>query len=1307
MSRSQARSIHIPTNCLLACLCLAAVTAFAGLTPQEVAKLVPADGAQNSYAGYSVAVEGDTVVIGAWGDNDAGTQTGAAYIFCRNHGGPDAWGEVKKLTASDMAAGNYFGFSVAISGDTVVAGSSRDDSAGTEAGSAYVFQRNHGGADNWGEVKKIYPSDPEAYSSFGFEVAVSGDTVVIGAVTDEIPQDSGSAYVFSRNHGGADNWGEVAKITASDAAAFDTFGQGVAISGDLIAVGAPNDDVGANTDQGSVYVFARNHGGADAWGEVAKLTTTDGAEYDNLGFYVDIDGDTVAVGASRDDDNGPDSGSVYIFSRNHGGLDSWGQVTKLTPSEGAAGDAFGLDVAIFGDRVVAGAPNDDDAGTTSGSAYVFDRNQGGPDAWGEVLKLTASDAAGGDDFGYSVAVSPDMVVVGAYGDDDMHYQSGSAYVFANCGGDPGEWEEAVKATASDPEPGDYFGWASAASGDTFVVGAHRNSDAGPNSGSAYVFERNSGGADAWGQVVKLTASDASSYSDFGWSVGIWGDTIIVGAQGADGLGAAYIFERNQGGADVWGEVAKLVPSDGLPGDSMSFGVSVAIFGSTVVVGAEADDFAGLSTGSAYVFERNQGGADNWGEVAKITASDYAAGDSFGLAVSISQDTAAVGAPYHMDDMGATYVFARNQGGADSWGQVAKVMAWNAGLGDCFGDSVSISNDTMVVGAKYEDAAADNAGTAYIFARNQGGADAWGGVTKLVASDAQATDFLGWSVSIAGETIVLGARGATHVAWDAGAAYIYERNQGGADSWGEVAKITASDAAENDYFGVSVAITGNTVVVGSEHDDDGGTDSGSAYVFRRSCSVTYDLGDAPDPSYPTLLASDGARHVLGGGLFLGAGVDADGDGQPNGTASGDDSDGNDDEDGVVFTSMLIPGEPATVEVVSSGTGLLNTWIDFNADGDWADAGEQVFTDGALGVGVNPLAFDVPATAQQGATTFARFRVDSVGGLSFTGEAADGEVEDHAVTIAALDFGDAPDPTYPTLLASDGARHVLGSGLYLGAAVDADADGQPTGDATGDDSDGTDDEDGVALPASLLAGATESLDLTVSAAGFVDAWIDFNADGDWLDPGETILDGVVVAPGLTSVPVQVPLDAAPGTTFARFRVSTLGLLAPFGLADDGEVEDYAVQIAPSVELAVTIADSPDPAVEGGSLRYFVNVTNSGAADATGVTLSDTLPIGVVFVGSSPSAPTCTESGGVVTCDLSSLSAGAETQVVIDLDIPFGVTGTLNNSAAVTANEIDPVPGNDSDVEQTTVVSDATHIFSDGFETGSTSRWSASSG
>ena len=797
----------------------------AALTPSQVKKLTAGDGAAGDAAGISVAVSGDTVVVGTYHATVGGNlQRGAAYIYARNRGGAsDHWGEVKKLTAFDGAAYDYFGLSVAISGNAVVIGACGADVGGqNNQGAAYVFARNQGGADQWGQVKKLVSGDGVAYDYFGDAVAISGGVIVVGADYADVGgrADQGAAYVFARNQGGADQWGQVRKLTAGDGAAYHYFGGAVALSGDTAVVGAWGADVSGTLGQGAAYVFARNQGGADQWGQVKKLAAADGAAYDRFGYAVAINGqaDAVVVGAYYANVGGTSrQGAAYIFIRNQGGSpDNWGQVKKLVASDGAANDYFGRAVAISGESVMVGAVGDD-AGR--GAAYLFSRNQDGANGWGQVQKLTAADGAGGDNFGVAVAGNDaHTFILGAPGDDAW---KGAAYVFAR---QASNWMQQRKTAAADGAANDYFGEAVAISGDTLVVGALGDDS---RKGSAYILARNWGGADNWGQVKKLTASDGAADDWFGFTVAISGDTVVVGARGNDSYkGAAYVFARNWGGADNWGQVKKLTAIGSVANDY--FGWSVAISGDTIVVGAYGDDGC---RGAAYVFARNQGGANNWGQVRTLVAADGAVWDCFGMSVAISGDAIVVGA-YMMDDSvkGAAYVFARNQGGADLWGQVQKLTASDGDAQDRFGYSVAISGDTVVVGAPGNDG---HRGAAYVFARNQSGADQWGQVQKLTADDGMAFDGFGDAVAISDDTVLVGASDEVHDF--RGAAYVFARNQGGADQWGQVKKLIAADRADRHYFGLSVAISGETIVVGA-YGDDGFR--GAAYVYQEAMSSVY-------------------------------------------------------------------------------------------------------------------------------------------------------------------------------------------------------------------------------------------------------------------------------------------------------------------------------------------------------------------------------------------------------------------------------------------------------------------------------------
>ena len=343
-----------------------------GLTElSEVTKLVPSD-AQAGPIGFSVAISGDTAVVGARSDSVGG----ATYLFQRDQGGAGNWGEVKKLVASDAETNDQFGYSVAVNGDTAVVGAWLEDGGGTSAGAAYVFQRDQGGPNNWGQVKKLTASDAQANDEFGFSVAVNGDTAVVGAPFEDAAggccDDFGAAYVFQRDQGSADNWGQVKKLTASGAQPGAEFGHSVAVSGDDAVVGAYLERVGLISDAGTAYVFGRDQGGADNWGEVKKLTASDVQAGDNFGYSVAVSGDTTVVGARHEDAGGNTAGAAYVFERDQGGADNWGEVEKLIASDAQTNDQFGWSAAISGDTAVVGARFEDAGGNNAGAAYVYD-----------------------------------------------------------------------------------------------------------------------------------------------------------------------------------------------------------------------------------------------------------------------------------------------------------------------------------------------------------------------------------------------------------------------------------------------------------------------------------------------------------------------------------------------------------------------------------------------------------------------------------------------------------------------------------------------------------------------------------------------------------------------------------------------------------------------------------------------------------------------------------------------------------------------------------------------------------------------
>jgi hypothetical protein len=380
---------------------------------------------------------------------------------------------------------------------------------------------------------------------------------------------------------------------------------------------------------------------------------------------------------------------------------------QLSAGDVAAGDNFGTAVSISGDRIVVGASGEGDP-KKKGKVYIFER---GHTKWNPVATLAAADAKPGDQFGHSVAASEDHIVVGAPGDKERGFAAGSAYIFGRNPESGTGWRQVAKIFAGDAVPGRQFGQSIAISGDLLVVGSQLDDDSARSPGSAYVFERNQGGIDKWGPVGKLTASRGNRSNAFGSAVSVIGDLVVVGAPGDNhagfASGSAYLFKRNHDGDNMWKEVAKLTAADATAGGA--FGNSVSISEDRVVIGAPFDHDAG----SAYIFERNPVG--HWNQLAKLTAPEAAALQNFGSSVAISGTCVAVGASHDSlagSNAGSVSVFERLNS-PDRWGYVTKLAPLQAAAGDSFGASVSMSGVRVVSGAPFESHAGANTGSAYV------------------------------------------------------------------------------------------------------------------------------------------------------------------------------------------------------------------------------------------------------------------------------------------------------------------------------------------------------------------------------------------------------------------------------------------------------------------------------------------------------------------------------------------------------------------------------------------------------------------
>lgn len=397
--------------------------------------------------GSSVALDGDTLVVGAPNEDTTAAQSGAVYVFTRTGG---TWTQQALLKASNADIGDHFGSSVAVDGDTLVVGAIAEDShaiitptdnSATDSGAVYVFTRTHG---VWTQQAYLKASHPDPGDAFGSSLSLTGDTLVIGAPNegshatgvngdeaDNTAAHSGAAYVFTRN---GTAWTQQAYLKASNSEAFDVFGASLALDGDTLVVGARG-EASAATDingleadnsagnSGAVYVFTRN---GTTWAQQAYVKASNTGMSDFFGVSVALSGDTMAVGARSEasnatgingnqlDDSAPNSGAVYIFVR-HGA--SWTQQAYLKASNAIAWDAFGASLALVGDTLVVGATQEGSGFAVppgTGAAYHFTRNG---TTWKQEAIVQAHNGDSDDRFSTSITLDGDSLAVGATGED--------------------------------------------------------------------------------------------------------------------------------------------------------------------------------------------------------------------------------------------------------------------------------------------------------------------------------------------------------------------------------------------------------------------------------------------------------------------------------------------------------------------------------------------------------------------------------------------------------------------------------------------------------------------------------------------------------------------------------------------------------------------------------------------------------------------------------------------------------------------------------------------------------------------------
>jgi hypothetical protein len=609
-----------------------------GTTWSQQSKLVDSSGLVNDKFGDSVAVDADTAAVGAsgaptahvylrtgtvWslqgtfgsatksvavdGDRFAYAGSGGARIYLRTG---TTWTYEDGVSPFPNPPEASFGARIDLDGDRLAVGAPTEKSSSTLKGAAYVFLRS---GTEWSQDARIEATDGVSGDYFGDAVSISGDTLAVGAPRHFFPSPAGAVYVYTRT---GTSWSEDAKLVSTTGGVY--FGQGVALQGTRLVVGAPESSPqGSFSGQGEVY-----EGAGASWTQEATLVHS--APYQTRsGASVALSGMLAVVGAPDDDVAGVDAGAAHLFSRSG---TVWTEVTKLIASDAAAGDAFGTSVSIAGSLLIVGAPEGQGVAPGTGAVYAY--TQSGT-TWVQQAKLTAPDSGPGDRFGTSVSLSGTTALIGAEGDDDFDTDMGAAYVYTQGGG---AWSQQTKLIPGDPHPGKLFGGAVAIEGVYCVVGAPGDPVQGLDAGAAYAFAQS---GTTWTQEAKLVRSGGAAGDRTGSSVGIGGQRVIVGsplddnAGGVD-AGAAYIFSRTGGG---WPQAGILRASDGEPG--AEFGSAVDLEGATATVGARLHDGIVVDRGAVYVYVKTP----LWTEQAKFSGAARC-----GSSIAMESGTVLAGAP---------------------------------------------------------------------------------------------------------------------------------------------------------------------------------------------------------------------------------------------------------------------------------------------------------------------------------------------------------------------------------------------------------------------------------------------------------------------------------------------------------------------------------------------------------------------------------------------------------------------------------------------------------------------------------------
>ncbi|MDZ4686824.1 MAG: hypothetical protein SH850_17260 [Planctomycetaceae bacterium] len=770
-------------------------------------------GAESTFFGGEVAIEGHIAVVGQSAhDSLDRLDSGAAYVYTRASAGAP-WVIEQTLIPADLTTGDYFGTAVAIHNGYLVIGAS-----GANPAAAYVYVRV---GTVWTQQAKLIGPAGGSHG-FGSSVAINQNSIAVGEPYYSTFR--GRAHVFTRS---GSTWTLQRTFNPEVSVIEGGFGRSIAISGPTLAIGQegtvrfPGTGV-EYVGLGEVVVWSRS---GTTWTMQDRVQPTDQTETDNFSSSISLVGSTLLVGASRARINGQSVGAAYYF-RPSGS--EWIQQDRMNPPNPTDFGSFGGSVAL-NDTTFA-IVGDPFAG--SGAVYHYLLTTSGAVHRGTIeLPMFTVGSLGG-----SVAVAgifPNQTIfAGAAGTaTPRNLQAGAALSFEL---NTSAWDGTSERVLEPITSGDNFGYALAIDGNFAVIGAPlADSTYGPDAGEAHVYEKIAG---IWTYVQTLDASILAEFDNFGSSVAISGELIVIGAPrdnitAGSNAGSVFTYYRNPDGS--WSRQARLNASDAASADL--FGTSVALKGTRLVVGAPGDDNAnGVDAGAAYIYTRVGLG---WTNEVKLRSQDLAAGDELGFAVAVADANRVLVGSYRDDnaggvDAGAVYAFELTPiVNGQAWLQDEKLLPTDGGGGDNFGYQIAVSGSNAVISSFGDDNAFGvNAGAAYVFnfsvsPFNPG----WSQTAKLLAVAGAANDLFGASVAIDGLSIVVGMPYFTDARGRTGSAFEFYSQNG---VWGPPQRLLPVNRAAGDLIGFSVAVSGDSIFLGAPTDNyDGSDDSGAVWHYN--------------------------------------------------------------------------------------------------------------------------------------------------------------------------------------------------------------------------------------------------------------------------------------------------------------------------------------------------------------------------------------------------------------------------------------------------------------------------------------------